>query len=326
MTMDTKKSNLKPALTLFFLTPVISEVLFGSTPASRAYSLIIECLLYGSAALLIREFARRKNLSWVSIIILGYVFGILLECLLLQSVFNPLFLGFDLSLGRTFGVNWLWGESIIGYHAVWSITLPILITELIYPAKRNEAWLKKSGLYFNAGLVLLGCAAHFAIFYKMSGYMASPVHFTIASLLVIALVVLAGRLKENKEQRKSKEGYWYFLTGVVVFFAASIWLSQIIFVAQKNAAFSAWAIFFIILFFTVLLIFVLLKFIKGGIELMQRFSIAFGALLSSMLFGLIVLAGSGSRIDVYFHLGFICIVIFLMLKLKKRLALNLLNK
>jgi hypothetical protein len=317
-----KKTNFKPAITLFFLTPIISELLFGSTPVSRSYTLIIESLLYGPAALLIREFARRRNLGWLSIIMLGFAFGILLECLLLQSVFNPLFLGFDLSLGRTFGVNWLWGETIITYHALWSITLPILITELIFPEMKNETWLKKSGLYLNIGLALLGCLSHFAIFYKMSGYVASPLHFIAAIILIITFVLLSTKTGISQKQDFKRPLYVYILMVVTAFIAGGLWLSQISLIALKGSGLSSWIIFLLALLAAALVIIIIQKGFKFNDTSFQRLSIASGAILASMLFGLIVLAGSGNKMDEYFQVGFIFITITLLFVLRKHILLK----
>jgi hypothetical protein len=68
----------------------------------------------------------------------------MLENLLLQSAFNPMFLGNDLTFGRTLEINWIWGEYIIGYHAIWSITLPILLAELLFPDQSDRPWLGRS--------------------------------------------------------------------------------------------------------------------------------------------------------------------------------------
>jgi hypothetical protein len=320
--MTIRKTNFKPAITLFVLTPIISELLFGSTPLSRSYTLIIESLLYGPSAVLIREFARRRNLGWASIIILGFAFGILLECLLLQSVFNPLFLGFDLSLGRTFGVNWLWGETIITYHAVWSITLPILITELIFSEKKNEAWLRKFGLYLNIGLAILGCLSHFAIFYKMSGYVASPIYFIVAIVLIAALILLSTKTGASQKQDFERPLYVYILMVVTAFIAGGLWLSQINLIALKGSGLSSWTIFLVALLDAALFIIIIEKFFKFNGTSLQQLSIASGALLASMLFGLIVLAGSGNKIDEYFQVGFIFITITLLFVLRKHILLK----
>jgi hypothetical protein len=191
MLMAKRLSGLAPVLVLFVLATVIPEFLSASTPASRANQLIFESLLYGPAALLIREFVRRRKLGPASIVVLGLAFGVLQECILLQSVFNPGFLGLDLSFGRAMGVNWIWAEAIIVYHAVWSVGVPIAVSELLFPARSDRPWLRWWGIALHGLLFLLACAAFFAIFRKLSGYMASPNHFAAAGGIALGLAVVS---------------------------------------------------------------------------------------------------------------------------------------
>jgi hypothetical protein len=84
-------------ITLFVLSPLIAELLGGATPISRAEQLPLEALFYGSGALLIREFVRRNNLGWSSILLSGIAFGIIEEGLSLQSLFNPDFMVYSVN-------------------------------------------------------------------------------------------------------------------------------------------------------------------------------------------------------------------------------------
>ena len=137
MTKSNVLSRYGHILVLFILPVVIAELFSGSTPVSRAEQLVLEMFFYGPAALLIREIVRRNRLGWFSILLFGIAFGVIEECILLQSVFNPHFLNNDMTLGRRWGVNWVWAEIIIVYHAVWSITVPIFFAELLFPAKKR---------------------------------------------------------------------------------------------------------------------------------------------------------------------------------------------
>ena len=59
--------KLPPALVLFFLAPVIGELLSGSAPPIEffnPFSLIILPALYGSGALLVRELTLRWKKRW----------------------------------------------------------------------------------------------------------------------------------------------------------------------------------------------------------------------------------------------------------------------
>jgi len=142
--------RLPPALVLFFLAPVIGELLSGSAPPVEffnPFALIILPALYGSGALLVRELTLRWKKRWPTILVLGLAYGIVEEGLMVKSFFDPHWM--DLGLlgvyGRLGGINWVWSISLMLYHATVSIAIPILLVELIYPERRDEPWLGRRG-------------------------------------------------------------------------------------------------------------------------------------------------------------------------------------
>src|SRR5262249_61423005 len=138
-------------LTLFFLAPVVGEMLSGSTPPVmfvNPFSLLLETGLYGSGAVLTRELVRRRGLGWASMLLLGAAYGILEEGLTITSWFNPYLpdlpsLG---SYGRLVDTNWVWALGLTTYHAVVSITIPILLAETLFPRLAERPWLGRPGL------------------------------------------------------------------------------------------------------------------------------------------------------------------------------------
>ncbi len=71
--------RLVPVLTLAILAPLLTEVIFGSTPISTPYPFVFILYLfwYGGGALIIREIARRKGfIRWPQILILGAAFAL----------------------------------------------------------------------------------------------------------------------------------------------------------------------------------------------------------------------------------------------------------
>lgn len=142
----TKVSYTKPILFLFILSPAIGELLSGSSPPLEFFSpltFLILASLYGSGALLVREYARRWGRGWRSILFLGAAYGIIEEGILVRSFFDPgwVDLGVLGTYGRWLGVNWVWAEWLTIYHAIFSITIPILLVELYYPRYRAQPWL-----------------------------------------------------------------------------------------------------------------------------------------------------------------------------------------
>ncbi len=138
----------KPVLSLFILSPAVGELLSGSSPPLEFFNpitFLILASLYGSGALLVREYARTWGRGWRSILVLGAAYGIIEEGILVRSFFNPNWvdLGVLGTYGRWLGVNWVWAEWLTIYHAIFSITIPILLVELSYPQYRARPWLSR---------------------------------------------------------------------------------------------------------------------------------------------------------------------------------------
>jgi hypothetical protein len=140
-----------PAWLLFFLSPVVGELLSGSAPPTeffQPFSLLILAALYGSGALLVREFTFRWGKGWLAILLLGAAYGIVEEGLMVKSFFDPNWMDLGLlgTYGRWLGVNWIWSLELTVYHSVFSIAIPILLAELLFPKTRSTAWVSSGAL------------------------------------------------------------------------------------------------------------------------------------------------------------------------------------
>ena len=191
----TKTYHFAPVLVLIVLAPTIAEVLLGNLlfNGTFVWQLVIDTVLYGSGAILVREVARRRHLGWLGIVVLALAYGVVEEGLVLQSLFNPHFPGLESmgSYGRLFGVNWFWAPYVLGLHTVWSITLPILLTELLFPRLQSRPWLGRVGLGIDAAVYVLICLFLWQAFRSYSHFSASPIELICTALLVVALVLLA---------------------------------------------------------------------------------------------------------------------------------------
>jgi len=105
-------------------------------------------MLYGTGAVVIREITRRWEKGWVSILLMGMAYGIFEEGIIVRSFFDPGWqdLGQLAFYGRWIGVNWIWSIALTIFHAVVSILIPIAITELLFPEKKDMLWLSKREL------------------------------------------------------------------------------------------------------------------------------------------------------------------------------------
>jgi hypothetical protein len=309
-----------PVLVLFVLSPFIAEFLSGSTPSSRAEQLIFEAIFYGPAAILIREITRRRKLGWFSVILLGLAFGIIEEGILLQSAYNPHFLNLNISYGSYLGVNWVWSEIIIVNHSIWSITLPILFTELIFEERKDKTWLKTWGIVLFTVLFLLSSIAFYITFYKMSGFNATEVHFIIAALLSIVLIILANRPLLPIQLNYQFKTPSVITTGIISLLFCFSWQNLLSLVFIKDTIVPAWLTGLTGIILLLSFIFLTLGWINNKWNINYQRALAVGALYSGMFFGLFILIQSGNELDYIIQSCFIVTISVLLLWWRKKTA------
>src|SRR6266568_4863736 len=147
-----------PLWTLLILAPVIAEVLSGSTRLSFLFVIIPEVMVWGCGALLCRELVRRWRAGATSLLMLGLALSIAEEFIIQQTSIAPLpFQGINANFGRYYGVNWLYFLFMLGFESVWVVLIPVQVTELIFPERREQPWLRKRGLIVTCIAFLVGC-------------------------------------------------------------------------------------------------------------------------------------------------------------------------
>ena len=132
-----------PTVTLLLLAPIISELLYGAMRISVIFILIPEILTWGCGALLIRECVRGWSKGWQSMLLLGLALAVAEEWVIQQTSIAP-FVAVH-PYGRVWGVNWVYFLWALGYESVWVVLVPTQLTELLFPARREERWLRKRG-------------------------------------------------------------------------------------------------------------------------------------------------------------------------------------
>jgi hypothetical protein len=189
LSLSTAKEYRKPILLLFFLSPLVGEGLSGSTPPLAFLNpgvLLLLGALYGSGALLVRDYARRWNKGWRSMLILGAAYGIIEEGIMVRSFFSPTWkdLGVLGTYGRWLGVNWVWAEWLSIYHAIFSIMIPIFLAELTFPKSRSRIWLSNRLRFFFHGLLVVAI---------ILGFFAFPYDAPVLALVgCVGAVILLG--------------------------------------------------------------------------------------------------------------------------------------
>ncbi|WP_229073371.1 hypothetical protein [Actinoplanes sp. DH11] len=148
----------KPVVALLVLAPWAAECSWGGF-AVTDFPVVILFLapLYGGAAVLVREVARRTGGGWPAMVLLAGAFGIVQAALVDQSLFNPGFLddtefadqaqAAAATLVPVFGFSADQAVTFIGNHVLLSICAPIMLVEsALRPAERRRPWLRRRGL------------------------------------------------------------------------------------------------------------------------------------------------------------------------------------
>jgi hypothetical protein len=183
-----------PVAVLLFLSPLVAEYLSGSLPAAMLPILPLMAAMYGSGAVLIREFAVRSGGGWPAIVLFAAAYGFIEEGWVDQSLFNPNFQGLrllDYGYIPALGTGLPWLLYVIAIHVVWSIATPIALTNALFPARRREPLLAWWGI---ALFVLLYLAANAAVanyWITSSRFMATPGELAWSGAIAISLVAAA---------------------------------------------------------------------------------------------------------------------------------------
>jgi hypothetical protein len=218
--------RLWPVIVLYALSPLIAEYLSGSMAMAQLGQLLILVPLYGSGAVLVREVARRSGRGWLAMPFLALAYGILEEGLILQSLFNPNFLGLHLlefGFLPGLGIGAVWTVYVLGIHIVWSILVPVALTEALFPARRTEPWLGNTGLGVVA-LIYIAIAVLMTLgIAKQGRFWAAPAQLGAAALAAavavgLAFVVPAGEWKSPQRALPP------WIVGIVAFAAGSAFM------------------------------------------------------------------------------------------------------
>nr|WP_246248230.1 hypothetical protein [Micromonospora maritima] len=203
MTTETLRRRLAPVVALLLLAPWTAECSWGGfTLTGMPFVVLVLAPMYGGAALLIRETARRLGLGWPGIALLAAAFGVVQAGLVDQSLFNPGFLD-DTEFADTLavaeatsvpGLGFSARQAVdyVGNHVVLTICAPIALVESYLGAgRRARPWLGRPGLVVAALLWLGGSLLVFADDGGRKNFLASPAQLAVATGVALALVAAA---------------------------------------------------------------------------------------------------------------------------------------
>lgn len=209
----------------------MAEFLLGNMSITHLGMLGILAPLYGGGALLIRECVRRVRRGWLSIFVLALAYGILEEAFLMQSLFNPNFLGKNLHLLTPaylpdLGIGAWLTVFVLTLHTVWSIAVPIALIEAVFPERAWTSWLGRPGLAAVAVGFALTCVsmALFTVRTAPAHFVASHAQFAWSAAIVAVLIATAFSLPRVLAPRRTGRAPDPWVLGIGAFAVASAFL------------------------------------------------------------------------------------------------------
>ena len=218
-----------PAVGLFFLSPVVGEMLLGATSADALALLPILALLYGGGALLIRDLVRRTGRGWGAILLLGAGYALLEEGLLDQMLFNEHYSDHYDMVTVTYvpflGTGLYGLLSVLAVHALWSMAVPIALMEALVPDRAQQPWLGRPGLSATVVLFLLGNVVVGWGSYAETHFMASWPQLVGTAVVMTVLVLLAFRVRRPHLHSSMRNAPHPIVVGAVALTLTSVfWL------------------------------------------------------------------------------------------------------
>src|SRR5699024_2263990 len=120
------------------------------------------------------------------------------------TLFNPDYLGLSLldhGWVPALGTSPIWSLYVVGIHSVWSILVPIVLTEHLFPARARTTWLGIPGLVLALLVYLVGATAIAAGVYVEHRFFPAVPQLLGVAVLALAAVVIAFSLQGRSRPR-----------------------------------------------------------------------------------------------------------------------------
>ncbi len=189
--------NAAPILFLIFVTPCV-EFLTGSSsflavvsvPSAAFTFFVLTWPSYAFPVLLIREAIVAWHKGLASLLALGISYGALNEGLLAKTylVVTPTSPPLGGGVGHWLGVNWPWVTGITLFHMIVSISVPVVLSFLIFPETRKERLLSDRTVRWFVALVLVEVLGILAL----QSAFSPTVRALLPEMLIPTAILLAG--------------------------------------------------------------------------------------------------------------------------------------
>jgi len=208
-----------PAFVLFFMSPFVAEFLLGDFSIDAIWLLVVVAPMYGGGALVVREVTRRLGRGWPTMMLLALAYGIFEEGIVIQTLFNPNYLGLHLlreAYVPALGIGGWWTVFVLTLHTVWSISVPIALVEGMFAERRTTPWLGKLGVSISAVLCVAGGILVRGGTRKQDAFTASSVQ-QFATWVILAIVVILALSARRRARVRPGSVPTTWLIGTITF-------------------------------------------------------------------------------------------------------------
>jgi hypothetical protein len=236
-------------LVLFFLSPLVGEYLLGNTPISDVASLLLLAPLYGGGALLIREIARRTGRGWPTMLLFAAAYALLEEGPIDMMLWNPHYGGANMAVAYPgtsipfLGTSGQLLQDTLAVHTIWSISVPIAITETLSRGP-TRPWLGKKALTVVAVIFVLAAFLLSAAQIAELKFVAAPAELAWCAAAIVILIVLGFRKGHWQKPPRDTKAPRPWVVGAAAFTMTTLyWLRESLPVPRWAAVAAGCALF-----------------------------------------------------------------------------------
>ena len=208
-------------VSLVVFAACLAEFLTGSTPILMVIlnppGFVANVGLYGGGALLIREATNRWRKRWGAVLLLGGAYAVGEEGFAAKTMINPLspIIGNQL-YSHWAGVNWVPLTNLTVFHATFSIAVPLILVELLFPETKGLRLLGNRGMAVTGGLY--GLTVFLLTFFLGDPYVPSlgvDLFLVVyASAFIVAAYLVPRSFLQAKRERPDRRERNFTLLGL----------------------------------------------------------------------------------------------------------------
>ncbi len=231
------KQDRLAAITLLFISPILTELLCSNMPASiffQPHIFLSLMIVYGLPALLIRELSIRWDLGVFGIFVMGLAYGIYNEGICAKTLLMnnhvpvPTFDGY-----AVWTVNWAWGVLILVWHALHAILYPVVLVSCLFPSVKSRQWLHGRQMAWAVSLILISGSI---MFFTTPRIKVAFLYLPLFLGAIIALVFLARYIPQGPQIKfSSSKMSWKLVFAGFIFYA--MYLAGLSILGKMHATF-----------------------------------------------------------------------------------------